>query len=168
MGFGCHFFHYIFAAWIHKQTMSNKNLFKMKKVLFLAGLCALGLCTFDAQAGTYKHAPVNMGVYDNHIPSGAEKIVLKGKLDYNAGPDDIEAGATQDAVYLYFGQSFGYVSVSLYSPEGHLVHSCVVDTSVQQYVTIPVANNSGNGAYYLALDAATGFAEGEFEKNPNP
>ena len=102
-----------------------------------------------------------MGKADN-IPTTAEKIDLKGKLNLSAGPDDIEAGATDNAVYLYFNQNFGNVSISLYSPMGLLVYNCVVDTSMQQLVVIPIAS-SVSGTYTVVLDNANGLVEGDFE-----
>ena len=89
---------------------------------------------------------------------------MRGKLNYNAGPDDIEAGATDNAVYLYFNQNFGNVSISLYSPMGLLVYNSVVDTSMQQLVVIPIAS-SVSGTYTVVLDNANGYAEGDFERN---
>jgi hypothetical protein len=100
---------------------------------------------------------------DNHIPSEAEKIKLQGKLNYNVGPDDIEAGATETAVYIYFNQSYGNVNISLYNAEGNLCYSSVVNTGAQQMVVIPIIGN-GNGTYTVVLDNANGFAEGDFER----
>ena len=133
-----------------------------KKVFIFTGLCALGLCTWEAQATNPQQVLINMDKVDNHIPSGAEQIKLKGRLDINAGPDDIEAGATEQAVYLYFNQNFGNVSISLYSPMGLLVYNCVVDTSMQQLVVIPIAS-SVSGTYTVVLDNANGLVEGDFE-----
>ena len=138
---------------------------KNMKVLVFVGLYAIGFCTMNVLAASPNQTSINTVMYDNHIPSEAEKIRLQGKLELNANPEDIEAGATRNAVYLYFNQNFGNVSISLYNPEGQLIYLNVVDTSVQQYVTIPLANNSGNGGYYLTLDNANGFAEGDFERN---
>ena len=137
------------------------------KVLVFVGLYAIGFCTMNVLAASPNQTSINTVMYDNHIPSEAEKIRLQGKLELNANPEDIEAGATRNAVYLYFNQNFGNVSISLYNPEGQLIYLNVVDTSVQQYVTIPLANNSGNGDYYITLDNATGFAEGDFSRNDN-
>ena len=41
--------------------------------------------------------------------------------------------------------------------------STVVNTDVQQTLIIPLANNSGNGGYYITLDNANG----DFRKNDN-
>lgn len=135
-----------------------------KKVLILTGLCAIGLCTWKAQATNPQQVLINMDMEDNHIPSGAEQIKLKGKLDFNAGPDDIEAGATDNTVYLYFNQNFGNVSISLYNAMGNLIYNSVVDTSMQQLVIIPITSTiSGN--YTVVLDNANGYAEGDFERD---
>ena len=98
----------------------------------------------------------------DNIPSTAEIIKLQGRLDFNTNPDDIEAGATDNAVYLYFNQNHGNVSISLYSPMGFLVYNCVVDTSMQQLVVIPIAS-SVSGTYTVVLDNANGLVEGDFE-----
>lgn len=133
------------------------------KALVFAGLCALGLCIGDAQASNPQQVHINMDKADN-IPSTAEIIKLQGRLDFNTNPDDIEAGATDNAVYLYFNQNFGNVSISLYSPMGLLVYNCVVDTSMQQLVVIPIAS-SVSGTYTVVLDNANGLVEGDFERN---
>lgn len=137
--------------------MKNK-----KRILVLAGLCAAAFCTLNVQASNPQQTYINVDVADNHIPSGAEKIELRGKLDCNVGPNDIEAGATKYAVYLYFNQNFGNVIIRLYNAEGNLCYNGAVNTGVQQMVVISIANNDGNSGYYLTLDNATGFAEGEF------
>lgn len=98
-------------------------------------------------------------VYDR--PHGWEEILLQGSLSYGIGPNAIEAGATEDAVYIYFNQSFGNVSIAIYSNTEGLVYSTVVDTSVQQLVVIPLTG-AANGTYYVELNNASGYAEGEF------
>ena len=135
-----------------------------KKVFIFTGLCALCLCAWEAQATNPQQVLINMDMEDNHIPCGAEQIKLQGRLDVNAGPDDIEAGATEQAVYLYFNRNFGNVSISLYNATGNLIYNCVVDTSMQQLVVIPI-NSTASGTYTVVLDNANGSAEGEFERN---
>lgn len=103
-----------------------------KTVFLLVGLCAVSFCTLRVQASVPEQILINTRTEDNHIPSDADKIELKGKLDLNAGPGDIEAGATETAVYLYFNQSFGNVSITIYNDSGLLVYTSVVDTSMQQ------------------------------------
>ena len=78
-------------------------------------------------------------------------------------PNAITAGFSRNAAYIHFSQSFGSVSVALHNEDGVLVYSTVLNTDVQQTLIIPLANNSGNDGYYITLDNATGFAEGEFE-----
>lgn len=135
-----------------------------KKVLIFAGLSALALCSWNAQASVPLQNYFNVEAEDNHIPSGAEQIKLKGKLNYSANPDDIEAGATETAVYLCFNQNFGNVSITIYNDSGLLVYTSVVDTSMQQYVVIPILSTAP-GTYTVVLDNANGFAEGDFIKN---
>lgn len=132
-----------------------------KKVFLLSGLCAISLCTLNVQASAPKQIHIKMEAKDNHIPSDADKIELKGKLDYNSGLDDIEAGVTQNNVYLYFNRIFGNVSITIYNESGLLVYTGVVDTSMQQYVVIPILSTAP-GTYTVVLDNADGFAEGEF------
>ena len=135
-----------------------------KKTIILASLFGLCLCLCEVQATNSQPIHINMDKHDKHIPGETEQILLRGKLNYNAGPDDIEAGATDNAVYLYFNQNFGNVSISLYSPMGLLVYNSVVDTSMQQLVVIPIAS-SVSGTYTVVLDNANGYAEGDFERN---
>lgn len=137
-----------------------------KQILFLAGICAIGFFVCKAHASVPHHPQQNnitVEMEDNHIPSEAEKIKLQGKLNYNVGPDDIEAGATETAVYIYFNQSCGNVNISLYNAEGNLCYSSVVNTGAQQMVVIPIMGNS-NGTYTVVLDNANGYAEGDFER----
>lgn len=135
-----------------------------KRVFIFTGLCALSLCCWEAQAFSPQQTHSKMYLDDNHIPTEAEKIVLRGRLDYNAGSDDIEAGATDQAVYLYFNRNFCNVSISLYNATGNLIYSSVVDTSMQQLVVIPI-NSTASGTYTVVLDNANGYAEGYFEPN---
>lgn len=95
-------------------------------------------------------------------PSGAEQIYLQGKLDTNAGPNDIEAYFYGNAVYIDFHRDFGNVTIMLYNPVGSLVYNDVVNTAVQQLVVIPVSCTS-DGIYTIFLETATGSASGDFE-----
>ncbi|MBR3699878.1 MAG: DUF3244 domain-containing protein [Bacteroidales bacterium] len=97
-------------------------------------------------------------------PTGADRIELKGLLDINHGPNDVEAYADQNFVYIYFHQNFGYVSVTIYGPNGLIVYSDVVNTAVQQQVIIPITGFI-DGVYSVVLESVTGYADGEFEKN---
>ena len=134
-----------------------------KKSIFLAGLFVLGLCAWEAQATNHHHTSI-INVEDN-LPTGYEKIELQGSLMYGTNPNTIGAGYSRNSVYVHFSQSFGNVSVALHNEDGVLVYSTVVNTDVQQTLIIPLANNSGNGGYYLTLDNANGYAEGDFRRN---
>lgn len=135
----------------------------MKKLFILTGLFALGLIAWEAQATNHNHASI-INVEDN-VPTGYEKINLNGTLMMGPNPNAITAGFSRNAVYVHFSQSFGNVSIALHNEDGVLVYSTVLNTDVQQTLIIPIANNSGNGDYYLTLDNANGFAEGDFERN---
>lgn len=134
------------------------------KVFILAGLCVLCLCTWNVQADILQPIHINGVEADNHIPTTAEAIELLGKLNYNAGPDDIEAGVTDNAVYICFNQDFGTVNINIYNGAGLVAYSTVVNTSVQPTVIIPFAN-AASGSYYIELSNAFGYADGEFERN---
>ena len=134
-----------------------------KKSIMLAALCVFCLCTWQAQAANNDHVSI-INVADN-VPTGYETIDLRGDLMMGTNPNAITAGFSRNAVYVHFSQSFGSVSVALHNEDGVLVYSTVVNTDVQQTLIIPLANSSGNGGYYLTLDNANGFAEGDFERN---
>lgn len=135
------------------------------RTLILVGLYTLGLCTWAAQSFHSQHPQqilINLVKEDNHIPSEAEAIALLGRLNYSAIPEDIEAGATHNAVYLYFNQNFGNVNIALYNQFGNLVYSTVVNTAMQQMVIIPITNYA-TGTYTVVLTNTEGYAEGDFE-----
>lgn len=146
-----------------EQIYVIKNLKTMKaKVLLLFGLGVLGFCHYTALASTEKGIPYS---YEEcMLPEGAEKIELHGDLDYNVGPNAIEAGITADAVYIGFNQSFGNVSISIYNGMGGLVYSTVVNTDVQSTIIIPFASVA-SGTYTVELNNANGYADGEFNKD---
>lgn len=134
------------------------------RIFILVGLCALGLWNVQAH-NTQPHLINIVEVEpDNHIPSTAEAIVLLGRLNYNAGPNDVEAGITDNAVYICFNQNFGNVSISIYNGSGAVVYSTVVDTSVQQVVIIPFFS-AASGSYTVELSSANGYADGDFNRN---
>lgn len=99
-------------------------------------------------------------------PVGSEKIELLGSLDLNYGPDDVEAYVYQNAVYIYFHQNFGNVSITLYNEAGATVYSDVVNTAVQQTMIIPISSYIDT-TYILVLENYNGYAEGEFRQNSN-
>jgi hypothetical protein len=134
-----------------------------KNVLLLAGLCAFGLCTWEAQAVSLETNPIYWNGMDN-VPHGYEEIVLRGDLIWGIGPNAIAAGANENSVYLHFNQSFGNVSICIYNVAGNLIYSSVVDTSVQQTMIIPIST-SVSGTCTVVLNNANGYVEGDFEHN---
>ena len=137
----------------------------MKKAFIFTGLFVLGLCAWEAQATNHSHTSI-INVEDN-LPTGYEILNLQGSLMMGPNPNAITAGFSRNAVYVHFSQSFGNVSVALHNEDGALVYSTVVNTDVQQTLIIPLASSSGNGSYYLTLDNANGYAEGDFNRNGN-
>lgn len=135
-----------------------------KKVVIFAGLCALGLCTWEVQAVNSNHVSIlSMEVNDN-VPTGYEVIFLKGDLMFGVAPNAIVAGANENSVYLHFNQSFGNVDIKIYNAAGNLIHNRVVDTSMQQTVIISIFGTT-SGTYTVVLNNANGYAEGDFDKN---
>ena len=136
-----------------------KNRFFIFAIIFI-----LGISTGEVQAVKHKTAPL---INDNevvNIPNEFEKIALLGDLLNNVGPNAIEAGASDDAVYIQFNQTFGNVNISIYNSLGGLVYSTVVNTDVQQVVIIPFSS-AAIGIYTVELNNANGYAEGDFEHN---
>ena len=133
-----------------------------RKVLFLVGICAIGLGMWEANASLPEQIRINYVKEKNDMPNGAEEIVLRGQLNYNVGPNAIEAGATDDAVYIQFNQNFGNVSILLYNPSECLIYSTIVNTAVQQMVIIPITSFA-TGIYTVVLTNSEGYAEGDFE-----
>ena len=99
-------------------------------------------------------------------PSGADEIHLVGLLDLNQGPNDIEAYADGNYVYIYFNRNFGNVSITLYNISGVMIYNDIVNTAVQQTVIIPITGIV-DGLLTLVLENANGYAEGEFDNTPN-
>ena len=132
-----------------------------KKELIIIGLCALSLFIGDAQAFNTVSIPIaNCDVADP--PQSYEMINLHGSLMFGINPNAIVAGASEDAVYIGFNQSFGNVNISIYNSLGGLVYSTVVNTDVQQVVIIPITS-AASGSYTVELNNANGYAEGEFD-----
>lgn len=96
------------------------------------------------------------------MPHEYNKIELHGELATLVGPNAIEAGASDDAVYIGFNQSFGNVCISIYNAMGIVVYRTIVNTDVQQVVIIPFANVA-SGSYTVELSNADGYADGDFE-----
>ncbi|MBQ6305494.1 MAG: DUF3244 domain-containing protein [Bacteroidales bacterium] len=135
----------------------------MKKNAFiLAGLCALSIFTWQAQATNVERSFI-IKMEDN-VPTGYEIIDLRGSLMMGVNPNSINAGANDDAVYIGFNQSFGNVNISIYNGMGGLVYNTVVNTDVQQVFIIPFSGVA-SGSYIVELNSANGYAEGEFDKD---
>lgn len=94
-------------------------------------------------------------------PSNNSVIVLRGNLNYNAGPNSVEAYYGSNCVVVYFHQNFGYVNITIMSESGSIVYNNTVNTAVQQMFYIPLSDTS-SGNYTLILDNANGYAEGDF------
>ena len=133
-----------------------------KKTLFLASFCAIGLYTWEAQAINPKTTPIINE--SNSLPHGYEHIILRGDLLFGIGPNAIEAGASDDDIYIQFNQSFGNVNIAIFNGNGQQVYSTVVDTSVQQVVIIPFTTAAVD-TYTVVLNNANGYVEGDFDKN---
>lgn len=133
------------------------------KTLLLVGLCAIGICTWKAQAKSIEKSPYCITIGDINMPNEFDKIDLMGDLLMNVGPNAIVAGASNDAVYIGFNQDFGNVNISIYSGMGGLVYSTVVNTSAQSVVIIPFTS-AASGSYTVELSNANGYADGDFEK----
>ena len=134
------------------------------KTLLLVGLCAIGICTWKAQAKSIEKSPYCITIGDINMPNEFDKIDLMGDLLMNVSPNAIVAGASNDAVYIGFNQDFGNVNISIYSGMGGLVYSTVVNTSVQSVVIIPFTS-AASGSYIVELNSADGYAEGDFDKD---
>ena len=136
-----------------------------KNMLIIIGLCALGLCFGDVQAENKAPTPIEINKLEiADPPQGYEEINLQGTLMLGVGPNAIVAGASDDAVYIGFNQSFGYVNISIYNSLGGLVYNTVVNTDVQTVVIIPFSS-AASGTYAVELNSANGYVDGDFERN---
>lgn len=131
------------------------------KAFFFVCLITLSLCTWQAQAVNSVSAPIIKSEKADP-PAGYEKIDLQGTLMFGIDPNAIVAGASDDAIYIRFNQSFGNVNISIYNGTGGLVYSTVVNTDVQHVIIIPFVN-AASGSYTVELNNANGYAEGDFE-----
>lgn len=132
------------------------------KLLLLVSLCAISLGAWKIQAGN-PETTIKCFMEIN-VPTGYDVINLHGELMYNIGPNAIVAGASDDAVYIGFNQSFGNVNISIYNGMGGLAYSTMVNTDVQQVIIIPFSGVA-SGTYIVELNSANGYAEGEFGKD---
>lgn len=116
------------------------------RTLLLVCLCTICMTTFSDPTDP---------------PTTAQQIHLKGLLDTNAGPNDIEAYVDGSYIYVIFNRSFGNVSVSLYNANSFLIYCDIINTAVQSTVIIPFLNTTG-GTFTLILETNNGYVEGEF------
>lgn len=130
------------------------------KTIIIIGISALISFGIVAKATSPKNVILQCETTDT--PPGT-KIILQGDLLFGINPDAIEASVNDDAVYIQFNQSFGYVSIKLYNENNSLIYTDVVNSSAQSQVVIHILG-SINGTYTLVLENATGYAEGHFEQ----
>ena len=135
---------------------------RAKTLIIIAALCALGFLPREIHAANPKM--VFMYNLITELPPNYDRIDLHGDLAMSVGPNAIEAGANEEAVYIHFNQSFGNVSIKICNAMGVLVYNTVVNTNVQQTIIIPFSN-AASGSYIVELSNATGYAEGDFEHN---
>lgn len=121
----------------------------------------LGLWAGDIPANNPK--TTNVVQITNDVPHGYEEIELRGSLVFSPGSNPIEAGVNDNSVYIQFNQNFGNVNVTVYNPDGLTIYSGVVNTAVQQLLVIPLSFST-EGTYTVYLENATGYADGDFEK----
>ena len=133
-----------------------------RKSILLLGLCIIGLCAWEAQAVNINH--ISLGIVEDNDPTGYEMINLHGSLLLGTGPNDIEAGASDNAVYIHFKRNFGFVSINIINEMGGTVYHTVVNTAVQPTLIIPFSGMN-SGSFILSIDNADGYVEGEFEQD---
>lgn len=131
------------------------------KTFFFAGLCLLCILAGDFQANNPK--TLTLIQETNNVPEGYEEIVLRGSLAFSAGPNAIEVGVNDNSIYIQFNQNLGNITVTIYNPNNLIIYSGAVNTAVQQLLVIPVSF-SVEGTYTIYLENATGYADGDFEK----
>jgi len=131
-----------------------------KTALIFIALSSIILLAWNAQAKNNENAPVFH--FETNMPHGYEKIELQGDLATLVGPNAIEAGASDDAVYIGFNEDLGNVNITIYNGMGGVVYSTVVNSGVQSVVIIPFSGVA-SGSYIVELNNANGYAEGDFE-----
>lgn len=132
--------------------------------MIMAGICLLSL--YSEKIAVSSPKAISLGIETKEIPHGSDEIYLQGSLVLNSGPNAVEAGYNENSVYIQFNQNLGYVDVTIYNPSGLTVYSDVVNTAVQQQVIVPITGLV-DGVYTIVLENATGYADGEFEKDSN-
>lgn len=135
----------------------------MKKHILLCFVLGI-VCFSTADSQTTLSEPESVLTQYGNMPNEFDNIELMGSLMLGVGPNAIEAGASDDAVYIGFNQSFGNVNIAIYNSNGQQVYSTVVDTSIQQVVIIPFTTAAAD-TYTVELSHADDYAEGDFEKN---
>ena len=130
------------------------------KVLLFVSLCAICMGVWKVQAGNIETTPISF--MEINIPNGYNEIDLHGELMFSVGNNAIIAGASDNAVYVGFNQTFGNVSISIFNSLGGLIYSTVVNTDIQQEIIIPLPTTTA-GTYTVELNAFDGYADGEFE-----
>lgn len=133
-----------------------------KKLIFLAVLSIFCFGTKDVLCKLPRTTFYSNQTLDDP-PSGLALIELKGTLSYGAGPNAIEVGVSDNAIYIYFHQNFGNVSITLFNPNGVNLYSDVINTAIQQQLIIPVTFST-EGTYTIFMENTFGNIEGEFEK----
>lgn len=131
------------------------------KTLIIVGFCLLSLWTGEFQANNPEMTKIFQQAKD--VPNGFEEIVLQGSLVFSPGSNPIEAGFNDNSIYIQFNQNFGNVTVTVYNPNDLIIYIGVVNTAVQQLLVIPVTFSS-EGTYTIVLENATGYADGDFDK----
>ena len=64
-------------------------------------------------------------IIGEYVPHGWEEIELRGDLATSVGPNAIEAGANDDAIYIHFNQNLGNVSIKICNTTGVFVYNTV-------------------------------------------
>lgn len=131
------------------------------KTLIIVSFCLLSFWAGELQANNPETTSIVQK--NNDVPHGYEEIILQGSLVLCPGSNPIEAGVNDNSIYIQFNQNLGNVTVTVYNPSGLTIYSGVVNTAVQQLLVIPVTF-SLEGTYTIFLENATGYADGDFEK----
>lgn len=133
------------------------------RILFLFCFCLLGISVLETQALN----PESLFIEEksDELPPDYDLIELRGNLVLNAGPNAVEAGFNETSVYIQFNQNLGYVDVTIINPSGSTIYSGVVNTAMQQLLVIPMTFST-EGTYTVVIENASGYADGDFEKQP--
>ena len=147
-----------------KTQTNTLKISAMKKLLSaLLCCCLLGFIVLEPQA--INSEPIFVGETTDELPPSYDVIELQGSLVFSPGSNPIEAGVNDNSIYIQFNQNLGNINVTIYNPDGLTVYSGVVNTAVQQLLVIPLSFST-EGTYTIYLENATGYADGDFEKQP--